>query len=62
MRFLLDVCTASRSMQVTLTALGHAVLSAVEHAPRAPDEELLALALSTDKQKSTRGGVILMDP
>lgn len=55
MRFLLDI-------QMTLTALGHAVLSAVEHAPRASDEELLALALSTDKQKSTRGGVILMDP
>ena len=45
MRFLLDVCAASRSMQTTLTALGHDVLSAAEHAPRATDEELLALAL-----------------
>jgi len=32
-------------MQTTLTALGHDVLSAAEHAPRATDEELLALAL-----------------
>ena len=31
-------------MQTTLTALGHDVLSAVEHAPWATDEELLALA------------------
>lgn len=42
---MLDVCAASRSMQTTLTALGHDVLSAAEHAPRATDEELLALAL-----------------
>ena len=64
MRFLLDVCAASRSMQTTLTALGHAVLSAAEHAPRATDEELLVLALSTgtDTQKRMRGGVLLMDP
>ena len=49
MRFLLDVCAASRSMRTTLTILGHDVLSAVEHAPRATDEELLALALAEDR-------------
>ncbi len=44
MRFLLDACVASRSRQTTLTALGHDVLSETEHAPRAIDEDLLALA------------------
>ena len=44
MKFLLDVCAASRSMQTTLTALGHDVMSAVEHAPWVTDEELLVLA------------------
>ena len=49
MRFLLDVCAASRSMQTTLSALGHDVLSAVGYAPRASDEELLALALAEER-------------
>ena len=46
---MLDVCAASRSMQTTLTALGHDVLSAAEHAPQATDEELLALALVEER-------------
>ena len=49
MRFLLDVCAASRSLQSTLTDLGHDVLSALETAPRATDAELLALALAEQR-------------
>ena len=49
MRFLLDVCAASRSMAQTLTDLGHDVLSALEVAPRASDQELLALALAEQR-------------
>ena len=45
MRFLLDVCAASRRMQDALAAQGHDVLSALERNPRATDEELLALAM-----------------
>ena len=44
MKFLLDVCAASRSMHALLASLGHDVLSARETAPRASDEALLALA------------------
>lgn len=45
MRFLLDVCAASRRMQNALVAQGHDVLSAIERNPRATDEEILALAI-----------------
>ena len=45
MKFLLDVCAASRRMQDELAAQGHDVLSALERNPRATDEELLALAM-----------------
>ena len=45
MRFLLDVCAASRQMQHTLVDQGHDVLSALESNPRATDEELLTLAM-----------------
>ena len=45
MRFLLDVCAASRRMQDALASQGHDVLSALERNPRATDEELLALAM-----------------
>ena len=45
MRFLLDVCAASRRMRDALTSQGHDVLSALETDPRATDEELLALAM-----------------
>ena len=44
MKFLLDVCAASRSMQSMLTEGGHDVLSALEINPKATDEELLVLA------------------
>ena len=45
MRFLRDVCGASRRMQNALVAQGHDVLSAIERNPRATDEEILALAI-----------------
>lgn len=49
MKFLLDVCAASHRMHRTLTELGHDVLSALESAPRATDEELLALAIEQQR-------------
>ncbi len=44
MKFLLDVCAASRSLHTALTDLGHDVLSAHDLLPHASDETLLALA------------------
>ena len=49
MKFLLDVCAASRRMQNALIAQGHDVLSALEKNPRATDEELLALAMEEQR-------------
>ncbi len=45
MRFLLDVCAASRSMYSMLIEEGHDVLSALEANPRATDQEVMALAM-----------------
>ena len=45
MRFLLDVCAASRAMHGLLASLGHDVVSALDTDPRASDETLLALSL-----------------
>ena len=44
MKFLLDACAASRTLQASLTELGHDVLSARDENARATDEALLALA------------------
>ena len=44
MKFLLDVCAASRPLHTALLDLGHDVLSARDHFPHASDEALLALA------------------
>ena len=44
MKFLLDACAASRTLQASLTELGHDVLSARDEHARATDEALLALA------------------
>ena len=44
MRFLLDACVASRTLQETLVDLGHEVLSAWDGYAKATDEQLLALA------------------
>ena len=49
MKFLLDVCVSSRSLQGFLTGRGHDVLSAVAVDPRAGDERLLALALQDER-------------
>ena len=44
MKFLLDACAASRTLQASLTDLGHDVLSAGDKHASASDEVLLALA------------------
>lgn len=44
MKFLLDVCAASRRLHTQLADAGHDVVSAVEIDPLASDESLLALA------------------
>ena len=44
MKFLLDICAASRSLHAALTDLGHDVLSAYDLFPNASDETLLTLA------------------
>ena len=49
LRFLLDVCASSRSMQSTLSGRGHDVVSALDGDPRASDETLLAQALAEDR-------------
>ena len=49
MRFLLDACAASRTMRETLVGLGHDVLSALDVAPHATDDEILAMALAEDR-------------
>lgn len=46
MKFLLDVCVASRSLEAKLTSLGHEVVSAVTIDRRASDEALLGLAVA----------------
>lgn len=45
MRFLLDVCSSSRSLRKLLADLGHDVLSAGDINLQATDEALLDLAL-----------------
>lgn len=49
MKFLLDVCAASRSMYEALTGLGHDVLSATDVMPDAPDDEVLLTALTEER-------------
>jgi predicted nuclease of predicted toxin-antitoxin system len=49
MRFLLDVCVSSRSLEAFLKERGHDVLSAVAVDPRASDERLLALATEDER-------------
>ena len=44
MKFLIDVCAASRPLLTTLADLGRDVLSARDRFPQASDEALLALA------------------
>ena len=49
MKFLLDVCVSSRSLQAFLVGEGHDVLSAVAIDPKASDERLMALALQDER-------------
>lgn len=49
MKFLLDVCVSSRSLQTFLVGQGHDVLSAVAVDPKASDEQLMALALQDER-------------
>jgi predicted nuclease of predicted toxin-antitoxin system len=48
-KFLLDVCVSSWSLQKFLTGLGHDVLSAVAIDPKASDEQLMAIALQDER-------------
>ena len=49
MRFLLDVCVSSRSLDAALVAQGHDVLSAVAVDPTASDARLMAIALEENR-------------
>ena len=49
MKFLLDVCVSSRSLETFLAGRGHDVLSAAAVDPRASDERLLGLALQDER-------------
>lgn len=49
MKFLLDVCASSRSLQRFLADLGHEVLSIVEVDRRAEDTTILALAQQEER-------------
>lgn len=53
MKFLLDVCVSSRSLQAFLVAQGHDVVSALTIDPKASDERLMALALQDDRVLAT---------
>ena len=54
MRFLLDVCVASRTLRRTLAEAGHDVLSASAGYADAADEELLDMAFVQDRVLVTR--------
>ena len=49
MKFLLDVCVSSRSLQAFLVGLGHDTLSVLAIDPRASDSQVLMLALQEDR-------------
>lgn len=49
MKFLLDVCVSSRSLQAFLVGQGHDVLSAIASDPKASDERLMAMALQDER-------------
>ena len=64
MRFLLDVCTSSRSLEASLTDLGHDVVSVRDRDPGAADDALLALAHEEEQVLVTEdkdfGGLIFV--
>lgn len=49
MRFLLDVCVSSRSLEAFLAGRGHDILSAITIDPKASDDLLLSLALRDER-------------
>ena len=49
MKFLLDVCVSSHSLQTSLATLGYDVVSAYAIDPKATDERLMAIALQEDR-------------
>jgi predicted nuclease of predicted toxin-antitoxin system len=49
LKFLLDVCVSSRSLESFLVGKGHDVVSAVSIDPRMSDPQLLELALREDR-------------
>ena len=49
MRYLLDVCSSSKSLTAFLNDLGHDVVSVVAIDPRAIDSEILEIALREDR-------------
>jgi predicted nuclease of predicted toxin-antitoxin system len=49
MKFLLDVCVSSRSLQAFLVAQGHDSISALAIDPTASDDRLMALALEEER-------------
>ncbi len=49
MKFLLDSCASSRSLEAWLSANGHDFVSARRFGPRATDEELLARAYREER-------------
>ena len=49
MKFLLDVCVSSRSLEASLVGQGHDVRSAVAIDPKISDERLMAVALEEDR-------------
>ncbi|MEX0710929.1 MAG: DUF5615 family PIN-like protein [Pirellulales bacterium] len=49
MKFLLDVCVSSRSLEAFLVGQGHDIVSAVSVDPKASDQQLMELALREDR-------------
>lgn len=49
MKFLLDVCVSSRSLDSFLVREGHDVLSVLTIDPKASDEEILEFAVNDDR-------------
>jgi predicted nuclease of predicted toxin-antitoxin system len=48
-KFLLDVCVSSRTLQAFLMAQGHDVVSAFSVDPKASDQQLMDFALREDR-------------
>ncbi len=49
MKFLLDVCVSSRSLEASLVGQGHDVLSVLAIDPKADDERVMELALEDER-------------